>query len=169
MHGFTAPEPSSPPLECTLAGCGGCRRTSAVCTALMILFRASKSSLHFSRACNSRCLLWVTRSSGRFAALAMSSKPMSLATNEDGLLGFSGKLVAFDRRISGGSVGLLGTLASLVNDGLESIRVWFWVLVCLGGDGEFLSGVECFGFAGDDGFRFSCFLPENGGIGNCFS
>lgn len=167
MHGPTATEsPFSFPEWSLLAGgeCGGCSRTSAVCTALMIFLRASKSSLHFSRACNSRCrfsvIVFSGISPGRFAVAPRSSNPISLATNEEGVLEYSGELAAFDRRISGGSVGLLSTLTAHVSRLVS--KICLTELLSSGEDGEVLAALMVADLVGDGGgFRcFSCFLPE---------
>ncbi|KAH6826902.1 hypothetical protein C2S53_016603 [Perilla frutescens var. hirtella] len=86
-----------------------------------------------------------------------SSKPISLATNKDGVLEFSGEVSAFDRRISGGSVGLLRTLTAHVSRLVS--EVCFTEQSSSAEDGEFLAALMA-DLTGNGGFCFSCFLPE---------
>ncbi|KAH6766274.1 hypothetical protein C2S52_017257 [Perilla frutescens var. hirtella] len=92
-----------------------------------------------------------------------SSKPISLATNEDGVLEFSGEVSAFDRRISDGSMGLLRTLTAHVS--------WLVSEVCFteqsssAEDDEILAALMADLDRNDD-FCFSCFLPENVAVEN---
>ncbi|KAH6793342.1 homeodomain GLABROUS 1 [Perilla frutescens var. hirtella] len=86
-----------------------------------------------------------------------SSKPISLATNEDGVLEFSDQVSAFDRRISGGSVELLRTLTAHVSRLVS--EVCFTEQSSSAEDGEFLVALMA-DLAGNGGFWFSCFLPE---------
>lgn len=79
-------------------------------TTSIIFFSAFKSSSHFSSAPNS-LLLFSATSKSEVAIGGLSPSPISLATRAGGARERSGDFRDFERLISAGNVGLLGTVS----------------------------------------------------------
>lgn len=158
-------------LYCTAAGSGDWKGFSPDCTAMIIFLSDSKSSLHFSSACksfflfssvdnSSSSILFPLALGGCLCCLCRSSNPISRATNPGGVVVLSDELNAFGRRISDGSIGLLGVVISHVNL-FVSILSKFWFPSLSTGEESFCSSsTRALAFAEFGTAPFSFFLPE---------
>lgn len=132
------------------------------CTVSMIFLSAFKSSLHFSNAMSNFLLLSAADSGIIVIVVGIASKPIRRATSAGGLRKFWGEFTEFDRRISAGSVGLLGTSQESLRRSLVGLMSFcFWFCGCIDDGKASWVGTEGFCFVGEETTFFSCFFPEH--------